>query len=213
MKGRTGFRHVGTGRKKITFFDTQRNGRRFPAWAYCTLVLLFLFNPVVFSLRAIEQASELRNVQRKLGCKRASLRSLSKSIAVFQPELLKEIIAELGEQLQPIAGDPRLQDVRHTLPLVDGSLKGLPVLVQAGMHYPRAARLEAKVRLHNQFDLERGVPIRVDVAEGSGRGENSERAVLANRAKQDWFRPVFFRATGNNRSSVAGPSSKLTSGS
>ena len=39
---------------------------------YCMLVLLFLFNPVVRSLRAIEQASELRKVQRKLGCQRAS---------------------------------------------------------------------------------------------------------------------------------------------
>jgi hypothetical protein len=43
---------------------------------YCMLVLLFLFNPVVRSLRAIEQASELRKVQRKLGCQRASLGSL-----------------------------------------------------------------------------------------------------------------------------------------
>ena len=40
---------------------------------YCMLVLLFLFNPVVRSLRAIQQASELRKVQRKLGCQRASL--------------------------------------------------------------------------------------------------------------------------------------------
>jgi hypothetical protein len=147
---------------------------------YVMLVLLFLFNPVVRSLRAIEQASELRKVQRKLGCQRASLGSLSEATDVFQPELLKEIIAELGDQLQPITRDPRLKDVQHILTLVDGSLlKGLPVLIQAGMQDPRAAKLEAKVRLHTQFDLERGVPIRIDVTEGTGRGENSERAVLA----------------------------------
>ena len=64
---------------------------------YCMLVLLYFFNPVVRSLRAIEQASGLRKVQRKLGCQRASLGSLSESTDVFQPELLKEIIAELGE--------------------------------------------------------------------------------------------------------------------
>jgi hypothetical protein len=34
---------------------------------YCMLMLLFLFNPAVRSLRATEQASELRKVQRKLG--------------------------------------------------------------------------------------------------------------------------------------------------
>ena len=147
---------------------------------YCMLVLLFLFNPVVRSLRAIEQASELRKVQRKLGCQRASLGSLSEATDVFQPERLKEIIAELGDQLQPIARDPRLKDVQHTLTLVDGTLlKGLPVLFQAGMRDPRAAKFQAKFRLHTQFDLERGVPIRIDVTAGSGRGENSERAVLA----------------------------------
>jgi len=147
---------------------------------YCMLVLLFLFNPVVRSLRAIEQASTLRKVQRKLGCQPASLSSLSEAIDVFEPERLKEIIAELGEQLQPIARDPRLQDVQHTLTLVDGTLlKGLPVLVQAALPDPRAAKFKAKFRLHTQFDLERGVPIRIDVTEGSGRGEASERAVLA----------------------------------
>jgi hypothetical protein len=147
---------------------------------YCLLVLLFFFNPVVRSLRAIQQASELRKVQRKLGCARASLGSLSESTAVFQPELLKKIIAELGAQLEPIARDSRLHDVQHTLTLVDGTLlKGLPVLVQAGTHDPRTAKLEAKVRLHTQFDLERGVPIRVDVTEGINRGEADERAVLA----------------------------------
>ena len=62
---------------------------------YCMLVLLFLFNPVVRSLRAIEQASELRKVRRKLGCQRASLGSLSEATDVFRPERLKEIIAEL----------------------------------------------------------------------------------------------------------------------
>jgi hypothetical protein len=131
-------------------------------------------------LRAIEQASTLRKVQRKLGCQRAALGSLSEATDVFQPELLKEIIVELGGQLQSVAGDPRLKDVQDTLTLVDGTLlKGLPVLVQAGMQDPRAAKLEAKVRLHTQFDLQRGVPIRVDVTEGINRGEADERAVLA----------------------------------
>jgi hypothetical protein len=147
---------------------------------YCMLVLLFLFNPVVRSLRAIEQASELRKVQRKLGCQRASLGSLSEATDVFQPERLKEIIAELGKQLEPIARDPRLKDVQHTLTLVDGTLmKGLPVLVQAALPDPRTAKLKAKFRLHTQFDLERGVPIRIDVTEGIGKGAADERAVLA----------------------------------
>jgi hypothetical protein len=153
---------------------------------YCLLVLLFLFNPVVRSLRAIQQASQLRKVQRKLGCLRASLGSLSEARQVFEPERLKEIIAELGGQLQPIARDPRLKDVRHTLTLVDGTLlKGLPLLVASALLDPRTAKLEAKVRLHTQFDLERAVPVRIDVTDGIGRGEADERAVLAKALESD----------------------------
>jgi hypothetical protein len=46
---------------------------------YIMLVLLFLFNPIVTSLRAIVQASELNKVQRRLGCQRASLGSRGRS--------------------------------------------------------------------------------------------------------------------------------------
>lgn len=146
---------------------------------YCMLVLLMLFNPVVRSLRAIQQASELRKVQRKLGCLRASLGSLSEATDVFEPERLKEIIAELCDQLQPVASDPRLQDLRHVVTLVDGTLlKGLPVLARAALVDPRAAKVKAKWRLHTQFDLEHGVPVRIDLTEGNAGGQSDERAVL-----------------------------------
>ena len=99
---------------------------------YCLLVLLFLFNPVVRSLRSLQQASALKKVQRLLGCPRASLGSLSESVQVFEPERLREIIGELGKQLAPIAQDPRLKDVRQTVTLVDGTLlKALPRIAEA----------------------------------------------------------------------------------
>ena len=44
---------------------------------YRMLILLYMFNPVVSSLQSMQQASELKKVQQKLGCKRASLGSLS----------------------------------------------------------------------------------------------------------------------------------------
>lgn len=146
---------------------------------YCLLVLLFLFNPIARSLRAIQQASELRKVQRKLGCLRASLGSLSESTDVFDSKRLQEIIVELGEQLQPVASDPRLKDLQHVVTLVDGTLlKGLPILAQAALEDSRAAKVKAKWRLHTQFDLARGVPIRIDLTEGNAGGESDERAVL-----------------------------------
>jgi len=163
---------VGCGRDKA-------DNRKLHMDEYCLLVLLTLFNPIVRSLRAIQQASELRKVQRKLGCLRASLGSLSEATDVFESERLKEIIAELGAQLKPVARDPRLKDVQHVVTLVDGTLlKGLPILVQAALVDPRAAKVKAKWRLHTQFDLERGVPIRIDLTEGNAGGQSDERAVL-----------------------------------
>src|SRR5436309_6766394 len=56
---------------------------------FCMLELLCLFNPIVSSLRALQQASELEKVQKRLGCGRASLGSLSEASRVFDAELLE----------------------------------------------------------------------------------------------------------------------------
>jgi hypothetical protein len=44
---------------------------------YGALLLLYFFNPVLTSLRGIQQASHLEKVQKKLGCRGTSLGSLS----------------------------------------------------------------------------------------------------------------------------------------
>jgi hypothetical protein len=156
--------------------------RRLHMDQYCSLVLLFLFNPICSSLRAIQQASELKKVQRKLGCPRASLGSLSESVGVFEPERLKEIIRELGEQLAPIAKDSRLKDVKHTITLVDGSLlKVLPWLSQSMLQKPTD---EHKIRLHAHFEVDRYVPTRIDVTAGTSRGKDNERAVMLDSIEQ-----------------------------
>lgn len=150
---------------------------------YCLLVLLFLLNPICSSLRAIQQASELKKVQRKLGCPRASLGSLSESVTVFEPERLREIIVELGEQLTPIARDSRLKDVRQAITLVDGSLlKVLPWLSQSMLQKPTDAH---KVRLHTHFEVDRYVPTRIDVTGGVPRGKDDERAVMRGSIESD----------------------------
>jgi len=145
---------------------------------YCMLLLLYLFNPIVTSLRAIQQASELKNVQRKLGCPRASLGSLSEATRVFDPERLKEIITELGEQLQPLAQDKRLGDIQQTITLVDGSLvAALPNIMEASWRKARTGSGMVKWRLHTHFEILSGVPTRIDVTPNGG-GEHDERTVL-----------------------------------
>lgn len=152
---------------------------------YCLLILLYLFNPVVTSLRGIQQASELEKVQQKLGCPRSSLGSLSEAASVFDAQRLKEIIAELGAELQPLGRDPRLKDITHTLTLVDGTmLAALPKLMQASWLKKQTGSGLIKWRLHTHFEVERYVPTRIDVTPNGG-GEHDERAVLDRTLEPD----------------------------
>jgi hypothetical protein len=152
---------------------------------YCMLVLLYLFNPIVTSLRGIQQASELDKVQRKLGCSRASLGSLSEAATVFDADRLKEIIAELGAELKPLGRDPRLKDIDQTLTLVDGTLiAALPKLMQASWLKQTTGSGLVKWRLHTHFEVDRYVPIRIDVT-SSGGGEDDERSVLERTIESD----------------------------
>ncbi len=98
---------------------------------YCLLVLLFLFNPVVRSLRGLQQASQLKKVQKKLGCPRTSLGSLSEATDVFDPQRLEGIVAELLGQI-PTKSDVGRGHVPEALMAVDGSvIKTLSSLAQA----------------------------------------------------------------------------------
>jgi hypothetical protein len=151
---------------------------------YCMLILLYFFNPVVKSLRGLQQASELKNVQKKLGCPRTSLGSLSESVSVFDPDRLKEIIAELGEQLEPLGRDPRLKDVSGTITLVDSTLLSiLPHLTEASLKPTNTSGL-VKWRLHTHFEVDRHIPRRIDVTADAG-GDCDERAVLERTLQSD----------------------------
>jgi hypothetical protein len=153
---------------------------------YCLLILLYMFNPVVTSLRGLQQASELQKVQKKLGCARASLGSLSESVAVFDAERLKPIIESLGDKLSVIAADNRLQDLRHTLTLVDGSIvEALPRMAMASFRDGQSGSGKLmKWTLHTHFEVDRAVPVRMDVTPTAG-GEHDERAVLERVVEPD----------------------------
>jgi hypothetical protein len=152
---------------------------------YCMLILLYLFNPVVTSLRGIQQASELGKVQQKLGCSRAALGSLSEAATVFDAERLKEIIAELGAELKPLGRDARLQDIDQTLVLVDGTLiAAMPAIMEASWRKQNTGSGLVKWRLHTHFEVDRYVPTRIDVTPDGG-GEHDERAVLERTIESD----------------------------
>lgn len=152
---------------------------------YCLLVLLSLFNPVINSLRGIQQASELQKVQRLLGCSRASLGSLSEAASVFDAERLKEIIEELGGQLQLLTREPRLQGISQTLTLVDATLvSALPRIMHASCRKGQDQSGMVKWRLHTHFDVMRYVPDRIEVTPEGG-GDHDERATLGRMIESD----------------------------
>jgi len=154
---------------------------------YCAYILLFLFNPIVTSLRGIQQASELKKVQKKLGCPRASLGSLSEAVEVFDPEPVKQIASELAKQLQPLQNDRQFPDVKHLVTAVDGSVvKTLARIVEAAyLRSPTDGQSKIAWRLHTHFDVERGLPVRIDVTGAGGGGENDERAVMRKTLQAD----------------------------
>jgi hypothetical protein len=153
---------------------------------YASLVLLSMFSPAMDSLRAIQQASALKKVQKLFGTdRRFSLGSLSEAARVFNPELLEALVAELGKDLLPLADcyDPRLapvrQDLRRTVTLVDGALlKALPRLVESMWKTSRSGNPMHGWRLHCQFDLSLGVASDVELTDYRNSKSSDEREVL-----------------------------------
>src|SRR6266567_1803915 len=122
---------------------------------YAALLLFYFFNPVLTSLRGLQQASALDKVQQQLGCERAALGSLSEASRVFDPELLRPLLGELAAQARPtITG--KEAEALATLTAVDGSFwRGLPRMVWA--LWQDAEHRGAKLHLH--FDVLKGVPV------------------------------------------------------
>lgn len=156
---------------------------------YAALVLFAMFGPAVDSLRAVRQASALPKVRELLGCppgargRGYSLGSLSEAARVFDPELLKGVIAELAADLKPLAADPRLSEVRGALTLVDGTLlKALPRLAGSAWKTSRTGAPMHGWRMHCQLDLSLGVPAAgaagVVVTDYRNSGDSDEREVL-----------------------------------
>jgi len=144
-------------------------------------VLLFFFNPIVDSMRALQQASALKSVQKKLGVPRASLGSFSEARQVFDPELLRPIIGELAKQAQPLARDSRLTDLKQLLTLVDGTLlTALPRMAEASLLKRQTGSGQVKWCLHTHFDVEKYVPDRIDVTPDAGgdRPDHPVRLVI-----------------------------------
>jgi hypothetical protein len=130
---------------------------------YCTLILLYACNPVIDSMRMLQQASELEQVQRMFGVKEFSLGSFSESPVVFDARMLQPIAIQLAAQIQPPAGDPRLKDVQYAIHLVDSTLlRTLPRLAETFYVSRKDGEDHHAWRVHLELQLGMPAPCRFE---------------------------------------------------
>lgn len=155
---------------------------------YVTLVLLCLFNPLLDSVRALQQASELDKVADQLGVRRFSLGSFSESVRVFEPEKLRAVIKQLGAELNPVNVDPRLKGhVAQALKIADGTvLDAIATVARAAWLPFQDGTHKHAWKLHVQFDFDTFVPDdTVEVTDARNTGESDEKFVLRKHLKPD----------------------------
>jgi hypothetical protein len=140
---------------------------------YITLLLMYMFNPICSSLRALQEASDLKKVQRVLKTPRAALGSLSEAARVFDSDLLVGVIGELVQRLKPIRHDAKLSDFDQIITLVDGSwLTALSTMTWALFRHDN---VHHAVKAHVHVELLKGVPVAATITDAN----SSEHAVLA----------------------------------
>jgi hypothetical protein len=141
---------------------------------YTMLILLFFLNPIITSLRALQQASTLTKVQKLLGVQRVALGSFSEAVGVFDAEPLRHIVQELAMRAMPLQRGREAEALRG-LTAVDGSLlPALPRMLWALWQDDtnRAAKL------HLQFDVLQGVPSDATLTAGNSSERDELRILL-----------------------------------
>ena len=143
---------------------------------YAALLLLYFFNPVLSSLRGIQQVSHFDKVKKNLGIKGASLGSLSEASNVFDADLLAPIIKDLAKKTLPVEKDASLKKLQQTLVATDGTLlPALPKMLWAlwldDQH--KAAKL------HLEFDVLKHAPINYKVTDANTNEKSVFRDFLS----------------------------------
>lgn len=141
---------------------------------YASLVLLFFFNPVFHSLRALQQASCVEKIREALDCPRVSLGSFSEAGHFFDANTLKPVISELAKQALPLQHGKEAEWLKG-LTAVDGTL--LPALPKmAWALWIDEEHRAAKLHLH--FDVLKSVPCSATITTGNGNEKQELRDAL-----------------------------------
>ena len=153
---------------------------------YVLLILLFLFNPMIGSMRQLQRVADLETVQQKLGIRRFSLGIFSESCRVFDPQMLQGVIEQLAGGLHPVGRQEMFKDLPHIIQLVDGTVLRTLCSVSQAMWLPAAGKSDAPThayKLHLNFEVDRHVPTHWRLTDARNSGPSDERNVLRGSLK------------------------------
>lgn len=136
--------------------DRDRAGnRKFFCDHYLSLLLLYFVNPSLDSLRALQNASNWKTVQKKMGIPRVSLGSLSESARVFDPSLVRPVLKEMADLARPhLKG--REAEALGNLTAVDGSIFSAVSRMTWALWQDAEHR---GVKLHLHFSVAKWAPV------------------------------------------------------
>jgi IS4 transposase len=132
--------------------------------------LLAFFNPLLHSLRCIEDVFELPAVRRRFGIRAAPKSTVADCQRLFDPQLLQPILDDLKQRAKLQPHDVRLDQLTRQLTAVDGTFFAVAGRVAWAIYNrqsdggvrPKTGRrgltTRGNVRAHVHFDILRGVP-------------------------------------------------------
>src|SRR6266404_2793896 len=125
---------------------------------YVTAVLLYLFNPLINSVHALQEACAV-----------------------------EEVAEQLAGQLRPLQNDPRLKEhLGHILTIADGTVLDAISTVAAAMWLPFIdGSVKHAWKLHVQFDVNSLCPVEVELTDARNTGKSDEKNVLRKKLAND----------------------------
>ena len=146
---------------------------------YVLLVLLYLFNPLIDSMRTLQKVAGLPEMRKRLGIQPFSLGSFSESCRVFEPALLRQVVDQLAKDLRPVRRPDLLRDLPGTLTLVDSTVVQTLCTVTEAVYLPLADGKHSHAwRLHVGFDVDHHVPSQWEVTDPRNTGKSDEKNAL-----------------------------------
>ena len=80
--------------------DSGHHNRKLHYDEYALALIFYFLNPLLDSLRGLQQATDFKRVQKALGIRRMSLGSMSESVRIFDPSLLAGVFEQLACGIQ-----------------------------------------------------------------------------------------------------------------